>query len=240
MADGAIIFDFDDTLVATNAVFDEAKVRFKQLMVSQGLDMPNLLDVVNRFDIDMVTKYGFVNECFPKALVQVYRYCSKNKRAGICESMEKEVEQVGWWVFRQAPIVKEGSRETLTLLREDYHMILVTKGEKAHQIEKLKESGLEHYFQSVLVVGKKDPYLFTELAQSNAFPLDKVWSVGNSIKSDINPALRAGLNAVLLKAPTWDFEHETPLLPVPEIEEISQLPGILSQASLHSAGHTAP
>jgi putative hydrolase of the HAD superfamily len=97
-------------------------------------------------------------------------------------------------------------------LSERHHLTLCTKGAPQEQRAKLDRSGLGRYFRNVEVVKEKDVELYRRLgiARSTA------WMVGNSPKSDINPALEAGLSAVYIPHPhTWHLEHEA----VPEGHE---------------------
>lgn len=231
MNKGLLIFDFDDTLVSTNPVFDAAKMRFVSLIRRLALDVPNLLEIVNEYDKQLVREKGFARDCFPRALVRAYRYCCQFHGKQADEQVVREIENIGWWVFDQPLEVKEGVPEVLAALRENYVMLLVTKGDRKHQMTKVQESGLDRYFDDVFVVNEKDATLFSSLCWNFAGSLRDCWSIGNSIKSDINPALCAGINAILMRAPTWDFETEPLLAPVPEVEKMYEVRFILEEQS---------
>jgi putative hydrolase of the HAD superfamily len=95
-------------------------------------------------------------------------------------------------------------------------LILVTKGDFKEQTRKVQRSGLEKYFSSVEVVSEKDHLVYLDLVKQHRLASGRTWMVGNSPKSDINPALRAGLNAVFVPHnDTWILEHEELAQPEP-------------------------
>jgi len=86
----------------------------------------------------------------------------------------------------------------------------MTKGNHAEQADKLTRSGLESYFSAVEIAAEKDPESYREVIQRHQLHPQTSWMIGNSPKSDINPALAAGLNAVFLfHKDTWILEHAT-------------------------------
>ena len=90
--------------------------------------------------------------------------------------------------------------ETLQYLGERHHLIMMTKGNPAEQSGKVERSGLKEYFSAVEIVAEKDESTYRSAIAKYALPADTTWMVGNSPKSDINPALAAGLHAVFIPA----------------------------------------
>jgi putative hydrolase of the HAD superfamily len=85
----------------------------------------------------------------------------------------------------------------------------VTKGARAEQSGKIERSGLKEYFSATEIVAEKDPAVYHALAEKYELARDSTWMIGNSPKSDINPALAAGLHAVFIPhGDTWILEHE--------------------------------
>ena len=228
MTKGLLIFDFDDTLVSTNSVFDQSKSTFRKIITDLELDVPNLLEIVNNYDKQLVKEKGFINKCFPLSLVKTYHHCCSHHGRSLLPEIESRIWNVGHWVFEQPLQVKDGVQEVLHLLQRHYLLVLLTKGETEHQTNKVKESGLDKFFEEIFVVDNKDVLLFQKMVQQFGMESSKTWSIGNSIKSDINPALMAGINAMLVNAPTWDFEIDTLISPVPELRHIRELLPLLS------------
>jgi putative hydrolase of the HAD superfamily len=100
--------------------------------------------------------------------------------------------------------------ETLSDLSSRHRLILMTKGNRAEQADKLARSGLSELFSSVEIVAEKDPPTYHQVIARHELAPHTSWMIGNSPKSDINPALAAGLHAVFLfHKDTWILEHAT-------------------------------
>jgi putative hydrolase of the HAD superfamily len=102
-----------------------------------------------------------------------------------------------------------GVAETLQYLAPKHHLILMTKGNITEQTGKVERSGLKEYFSAIEIVAEKDVPTYRSVIAKYELPLESSWMVGNSPKSDINPAIGAGLNAVFVPHDnTWILEHE--------------------------------
>jgi putative hydrolase of the HAD superfamily len=99
----------------------------------------------------------------------------------------------------------------------------MTKGDHAEQADKLARSGLSELFSSVEIVAEKDPPAYRDVVVRQNIAAHSAWMIGNSPKSDINPALAAGLHAVFLFHPdTWVLEHAS-LDAAPEGQHLIEL-----------------
>jgi putative hydrolase of the HAD superfamily len=86
---------------------------------------------------------------------------------------------------------------------------LFTKGSHEEQRSKLERSGLRCWFHHCEIVKEKDRQAYEQLLRLREFDSRRTWMIGNSPKSDINPALAAGLRAVFVPHErTWGLEHE--------------------------------
>src|SRR5262249_14485943 len=100
-------------------------------------------------------------------------------------------------------------KSTIAELAGRHHLTLFTKGNAREQLHKLERSGLRRHFRHVEVTPEKDEAAYRRLAEVAPLDSARVWMIGNSPRSDINPALRAGLRAVFIPHPhTWEREHE--------------------------------
>jgi putative hydrolase of the HAD superfamily len=85
----------------------------------------------------------------------------------------------------------------------------MTKGNFTEQSGKIERSGLKDYFAAVEIVPEKNVPTYRSVIDKYGLPAEASWMVGNSPKSDINPALGAGINAVFIPHDsTWILEHE--------------------------------
>ena len=112
-------------------------------------------------------------------------------------------------ILEQPIEVIDGVEETLGYLSERHELTLFTKGNPDEQLMKVDRSELGRYFAHTAVVKEKDAAAYSRLVAERGLARDFTWMIGNSPKSDINPALEAGLNAVLVPHPhTWVLEHQ--------------------------------
>ncbi len=103
----------------------------------------------------------------------------------------------------------DGVKETLAYLAPRHRLLLFTKGNMAEQTGKVVASGVGHFFESREIVPEKNEAAYRALVARHRWPARAVWMVGNSPRSDINPALAAGLNAVFIpSAHNWEYENE--------------------------------
>jgi putative hydrolase of the HAD superfamily len=102
-----------------------------------------------------------------------------------------------------------GVPETLEYLATHHDLTLFTKGHPDEQKLKIDRSGLGTYFGHTAIVKEKDVAAYKTLVQQRGIDPELAWMAGNSVKSDINPALEAGLNAVFIPHPhTWTLERQ--------------------------------
>lgn len=197
-------------------------------MEDWGLADHRLQEVLNSFDIQNVKKCGgFAKECFPNALVETYLYyCTAFKRKESQQEL-KQLEDLGWKVLDEKPIVIDGARELLEKLESAYKLFLITKGDKDLQSLKVTQSGLRDFFCRIYVVLEKDCRVFQQLIEEHGIDANRSWSVGNSIKADINPALEAGINCIHVSAPSWDFEYAEPIGDYYSVNNLREVESIL-------------
>ena len=112
--------------------------------------------------------------------------------------------------FTQEIELLPGVQETLPALAERHRLILMTKGNPEEQSQKLARSGLGEYFTAVEIPHEKNPEAYQTVCTRHSLSCDTTWMIGNSPRSDINPAMAAGINAVFVPHDnTWILEHET-------------------------------
>ena len=102
-----------------------------------------------------------------------------------------------------------GVPETLAYLAARHDLTLFTKGHPDEQTLKIGRSGLGEYFRHTAIVKEKDAAAYRRLVAERGMDPARTWMIGNSPKSDINPALAAGLHAVFVPhAHTWVLEKQ--------------------------------
>ncbi|TEB09878.1 HAD hydrolase-like protein [Pelotomaculum propionicicum] len=226
-----LLFDFDDTLVETTVYFNQAKQRFAQIMSSLGFPAAEALATLNSFDIRNVKQAGgFLKECFPRALGETYEYYCQAHGKKISLTLKKEIEELGWQVFSQPVEPVENAADVLEKLSGRFPLYLTTRGDPELQMDRIKQSGLSCWFSKIYVLAEKNENAYRRIAFEQKISPPVSWVVGNSMKSDINPALRAGFKSIYIHHPhTWDYEDEAPLGGHVSVESVKDILGVLEQ-----------
>lgn len=201
-----LLVDADDTLWENNVFFEKTIERFFALVEHLGYAPAYVRHILNETERLNIRQHGYGVRSFGRSLEETYL-----KLAGSLARREALVE-IGGMVGeleRTPPRVLEGVPETLAYLVRRHRMILFTKGEAAEQAAKVERSGLQSFFDAIEIVAEKSLSTYHDLIQKYRVVKRHAWMVGNSPRSDINPALQAGLNAVYVPHPaTWVLEHE--------------------------------
>jgi len=152
--------------------------------------------------------------------------------APMTAAMRDRVEGFARAIQEQEIELLPNVESTLRELAGRHHLILMTKGNEAEQADKLSRSGLAPFFAAVEIVAEKDPPTYREVIQRQEVTAHSAWMIGNSIKSDINPALAAGLHAVFLfHKDTWVLEHAE-LDAAPEGQKLLELDAFAKLAEI--------
>jgi putative hydrolase of the HAD superfamily len=85
--------------------------------------------------------------------------------------------------------------------------VLLTKGDDTVQRRRIHQADLELAFDGIHIVPDKTEATFLSLLDHYGCPPAEAWSIGNSLRSDINPALRIGMNAIWVDAHVWEYER---------------------------------
>jgi putative hydrolase of the HAD superfamily len=221
-----LLIDADDTLWENNVYFERAIAAFISYLNHQTHAPEQVRQVLNAVERETILAHGYGLTSFSRSLVACYDRLSpgpvteenRERLRGFAQSISShEIELL--------PCVKE----TLAELAGRHRMILMTKGNHAEQADKFARSGLQPFFSAVEIVAEKDPAAYQQVIARHELAPHTSWMIGNSPKSDINPALAAGLHAVhLFHKDTWVLEHAELAAPSPgqhliELDSFSRL-----------------
>jgi len=203
-----IILDADDTLWENNVFYEDATDGFVERMAAEGYDPQEARETFVRIEHERVVQVGYAPEEFVRSMVIAYRHlCRRHGRAPRVE-IEEEVADIGRQVIDYPIALLEGVADTLPRLQRRCRLILLTKGDLKTQQGKVDRSGLACHFDAVHVVPEKRPEVLVELLTRYDLDPGQTWMVGNSPRSDVNPALAAGIGAVYIPySMPWDFEQ---------------------------------
>lgn len=201
-----LIFDADDTLWENNIYFEQAFDEFCAYLNHSALnpdEIREILDDIER-ESNKVHGYGAVN--FGRNLSQCYLRLAER---AVEEHDLKRVTAFAHQILQREIELMAGVAETLPFLAEKHELTLFTKGEPVEQNRKIDLSGLRPLFAHCEIVKEKHRDAYAELARVRGFDPERTWMIGNSPRSDINPALEAGLRAVFVPHKrTWTLERE--------------------------------
>ncbi len=203
-----VIFDGDDTLWSTEQLYDDARSKARHIVTESGLDGVTWEKYERRIDVQNVAKFGFSTERFPTSCVQAYEELCKDVGCKPKPGLAEQIRWVASSVFQSNPPLVPGVRETLEFLRsKGAKLALLTKGDRLLQLRRMERSGLLDLFDVVEIVPEKSPDVIRHLVSSLGVKPESAWMVGNSIRSDVLPAIKAGLRAVWVKAHVWEYER---------------------------------
>jgi putative hydrolase of the HAD superfamily len=201
-----LLIDADDTLWENNVFFEKLIEDFITLVEACGYTRAYVRHILNETERKNIRQYGYGVRCFGRSLEETYMKLAEQmaRRETLAEIHNRVVE-----LERTPPKILDGVPETLAYLTERHRLILFTKGEPAEQAAKVERSGLQGFFEFIEIVGEKDPETYGALVRKHKIVKTHAWMVGNSPRSDINPAMKIGLNAVYIPHQhTWHMEHE--------------------------------
>ena len=202
------MFDGDDTLWSTEPLYDRARAKARTEVVRSGLDGDEWEQLERSIDVENVRHFGFSIERFPTSCVQAYDAVARASGVPADPGVRERVRSAARSVFSQDPPLVLGARETLQHLRaRNVKLALLTKGDRDLQARRVERSGLADLFDVIHIVAEKPPTAFRDVVTELEVEPNDAWSVGNSIRSDILPAIEAGLRAVWIDAHVWEHER---------------------------------
>ena len=202
-----LLIDADDTLWENNIYFERAIAAFISFLNHHEYSPAEIRDTLNAVERQTILAHGYGLSSFTRSLVACFERLSP---LPITEEKCEQVRGFARAVAEQEIELLPGVAETLADLSGRHHLILMTKGNHAEQADKLTRSGLACHFAAVEIVAEKDPPTYSAVIARHELAAHTSWMIGNSPKSDINPALAAGLHAVFLfHKDTWVLEHAT-------------------------------
>jgi len=202
-----LLIDADDTLWENNIYFERAIASFISYLNHHEYSPAEVRQALNAVERETILARGYGLTSFTHSMVTWFERLSP---APVTEEKKERIRGFARSIAEQEIELLPGVTDTLEQLASRHHLILMTKGDDAEQADKLARSGLAPYFAAVEIVKEKDPATYHEVIARHELKPHTSWMIGNSPKSDINPALAAGLHAVFLfHKDTWVLEHAT-------------------------------
>ncbi len=221
-----LIVDADDTLWENNIYFERAFDDFCDFLAHSAMSPAEVRAVLDEIETVNNKTHGYGTVNFARNLTECYqKLVERDVRVEDLPRIMSFTEQILHHPIEIIP----GVEETLEYLSGRHSLTLFTKGDPEEQKLKLDRSGLGIYFGHTAIVKEKDARSYAALIRERALDPAHTWMIGNSPKSDVNPALEAGLHAVFVPHErTWTLERaelrEGPgrLLKIARFEELRE------------------
>jgi putative hydrolase of the HAD superfamily len=215
-----LLIDADDTLWENNVYFERAIAAFISYLNHHAYTPAEVRNALNAVERETILAHGYGLTSFTRSLVTCFERLTSEP---VTEEKRQRVRSFAQMIAEQEIELLPGVAETLAELGSRHRLIMMTKGNHAEQADKVARSGLAALFNAVEIVSEKDPPTYRGVIARYELAPHTSWMIGNSPKSDINPALAAGLHAVFLfHKDTWMLEHAE-ILPAPDGQHLIEL-----------------
>ncbi len=207
-----LLFDLDDTLIYCNKYFYLVIEQFTDVMTDwfrgHNISAGTIRDKQTEIDIAGVHVVGFKSDHFPESFIETYRHFSN--LVGRSRSIVEEdlLWKLGRSVYEHAVEPYPFMEETLDKLASDGHELhLYTGGELLIQQRKINQMQLERYFDNrIYVRSHKNIEAMESILSNGEFDRSSTWMIGNSLRTDVIPALTSGIHAIHMKTDSeWAY-----------------------------------
>ncbi|MBL8579341.1 MAG: HAD family hydrolase [Mesorhizobium sp.] len=197
-------FDADDTLWQNEQFYQMTQARFLE-MLREHTDGEQLPDRLLAVMMRNIKTYGFGIKSFTLSMVETAIEVTDGRAPA---SVIAEILAAGREMAAHPVDVLPHARETLEALAGRYRLVLITKGDLFDQERKIAESGLGKLFQAIEIVSDKNRATYERAFSRHGDGPASSMMIGNSLKSDVLPALAAGSWGVYVPHDlTWAYEH---------------------------------
>ena len=217
-------FDADDTLWHHERYFQLTQARFAELLRDYA-DPHHLAEHLLAAERRNILHYGFGVKGFMLSMVETAIEVTDGKVPG---HVIRQVLKAGRAMLRHPIAPMPGALAALEALAKSHKLILITKGDLFDQERKLAASGLGDFFSAVEIVSNKDAATYERIFTRHGDGAARAMMIGNSLQSDVVPALKAGAFAVHVPAEfNWELDHDDEPVGEPRFRRIESLDGLL-------------
>jgi putative hydrolase of the HAD superfamily len=213
-------FDADDTLWQNERFFRMTEERFAALLADHA-EPEGLKTRLLETEMRNLETYGFGIKSFTLSMIETAIEVTAGR---VPATTLAQIMEFGREMMRHPIEPLPHVAETLETLAGRYRLVLVTKGDLFDQERKLAQSGLGDFFDGVEIVSNKTVETYSRVFSRHGDGPERAMMVGNSIKSDVLPAIRAGSWGVFVPHElTWAFEHQDPPEDEPRFRALDHL-----------------
>lgn len=201
-----LIFDADDTLWEANVLFERAIEDFIEWVAHPTLDPTAIRATLHDIEAANSVAHGYGTRVFLRSLHECFEHLLE--RAPTADDQARIVALAEPLLTHKIEPIADVEK-TLDTLADRHDLLMLTKGDVTEQQTKIDLSGFGRHFRRIVIVPEKTTEVYVELVAAECLDPARTWMIGNSPKSDIGPALAAGLGAVFIpNVNTWAMEHD--------------------------------
>lgn len=201
-----LLIDADDTLWENNIYFERAITDFISFLNHHQYTPDEVRHVLYDVERENIRQHGYGLHSFANALVICFEKLAVEP---VTPKLHGEIRNIAFKIAEHPMEFLPEVPETLADLSQRHRLFMVTKGNITEQLGKVERSGFKEYFTAIEVVAEKDAAAYRAVVEKYGLVREFTWMIGNSPKSDINPALEAGLHAVFVPHDnTWMLERD--------------------------------
>lgn len=199
-----IAFDADDTLWANENHFRDREAAFCDLLEGY-MARHSIMQELYKTEIENIKCYGYGMKGFTLSMVETLITVTGGQAS---LRLVEKVIALGKTMLEEPVILLDGVTEVLNAVRGGYKLVLATKGDLLEQKRKLVKSGLEKYFHHIEIMSNKEKADYQKLLSRLGCRPSEFLMIGNSVKSDVLPVLKAGARAIHVPYhTTWIHEQ---------------------------------
>jgi putative hydrolase of the HAD superfamily len=201
-----LIFDADDTLWENNVVFERVIEDYLDWVAHPTLDRAQVRAVLNEIELANTVAHGYGSRVFLRTLGDCFGRLNERPAS---PTEEAQIRELAAALAEHRVELLPDVAETLDQLGSRHSLFLLTKGDPDEQQRKIDASNVSHHFIDIHIVAEKNVDTYHSVTSQHDLDPARTWMIGNSPKSDILSARRAGLNAVFIPNDnTWALEHD--------------------------------
>ena len=208
-----ILIDGDDTLWRTQELYDNAKSKLAYFLRKRGFLKTDkeIIKQLDEIDSSRVCSRGLTNQRFIESMLILYGLLCGEEKIDYQIDIEKEIIRISK-IIKRPPELFDDVPTALGKLGKYFHLVLFTSGHRSTQkrkVSSLKSDILTCFDEIRFVSVKNEERLIKELLAMKIEP-SEVWCIGNSLRSDILPAINIGAQAVLVERGSWLYDIKIP------------------------------
>lgn len=199
-----VAFDADDTLWAHESMFQSAHQTYESNL-AHYVSEEELSKRLYEFEMKNLTHFGYGVKGFVLSMIETAIEITQGE---ISATEIQQIINLGKWMLDHPIDVLPRVEETLIDLKEDFTLLIITKGDLFDQESKIARSGLADHFEWIEIVSEKKEESYHKILTAHSILPDEIVMIGNSLKSDIIPMSKLGCTAIHIPFHvTWAHEE---------------------------------